>query len=150
MREFMLALLTCSVTMSAIALIHITVSPLLSKYCSAKSRYYAWLIVVIGLLIPFRPGFDSAVVEISIPAETVNTAPVLNYVPIDRTFLDSRGTVDAGTVTDSGGAAEAMADCVHSLGGWRGFALCVSSTPSHSVCAHDKTLECGCYKRPRP
>ncbi len=108
MRELMLALLTTTVTMSAVALIYIALSPLLSKCCSAKSRYYAWLIVVIGLLIPFRPSFDNAVVEISIPAETVNTAPVLNYVPIDRTFLDSRGTVDAGTVTDSSGAADAI------------------------------------------
>ncbi len=97
MREFMLALLTCSVTMSAIALIHITVSPLLSKYCSAKSRYYAWLIVVIGLLIPFRPSFNHAIVEINIPAVVVNVTPPEDYaVTSVEAVVDSNGTVDAG------------------------------------------------------
>ncbi len=69
MREFLLALAACSVAMSAIVLIYFAVSPLLSKRCSAKSRYYAWLILVIGLLIPFRPNVDSPVVKVNVPAE---------------------------------------------------------------------------------
>ncbi len=107
MRDLMLALLTCSVAMSAIMLIQLAISPLISKRCSARSRYYAWLVVVIGLLIPFRPSFNNAIVEIAIPAEPVNAAPVLNYVAIDAGFADNYGTVDAGTVIGNSGMAYA-------------------------------------------
>jgi beta-lactamase regulating signal transducer with metallopeptidase domain len=71
----MLALLTCSVTMSAVALFYMAITPLLAKRYSAKGRYYAWFVVVIGLLVPFRPHFDNAVVTVSMPGET--TMPVV-------------------------------------------------------------------------
>lgn len=53
MQNFMIALLTCSVSMSALALFYMAVTPLLARRYSAKGRYYAWLIIVIGLIIPF-------------------------------------------------------------------------------------------------
>lgn len=69
MQSFMIALLTCSITMSALALFYMAITPLLSKRYSAKGRYYTWLIVVIGLIIPFRPQFDNAVVKVDVPPE---------------------------------------------------------------------------------
>lgn len=69
MQSFIVTLLTCSITMSAIALFYMAVTPLLAKRYSAKGRYYAWLIIVIGLIIPFRPQFDNPFVKI-IPTET--------------------------------------------------------------------------------
>jgi len=55
--------------MSALALFYMAVTPLLAKRYSAKGRYYAWLIIVIGLIIPFRPQFDNPFVKIT-PTET--------------------------------------------------------------------------------
>ncbi|MFE4709555.1 M56 family metallopeptidase [Paenibacillus sp. NPDC056722] len=57
MRAFIITLLESSLTLSAIALVYITLTPSLSRRYSAKWRYYIWLVIIIGLLIPFRPHF---------------------------------------------------------------------------------------------
>ena len=75
MQNFVITLLTCSVTMSALALFYMAVTPLLSRRYSEKGRYYAWLIVVIGLIIPFRPQWSNAIVKMDMPSETA--APVI-------------------------------------------------------------------------
>jgi len=70
MQSFMITLLACSATMSALALLYMASAPLLSKRYTEKSRYYAWLIIIIGLIIPFRPQFSNAIVSIDLPGET--------------------------------------------------------------------------------
>jgi beta-lactamase regulating signal transducer with metallopeptidase domain len=60
MQSFVIALLTCSVAMSALALLYLALTPLLAKRYSARGRYYAWLIILIGLIVPFRPLFSKA------------------------------------------------------------------------------------------
>jgi beta-lactamase regulating signal transducer with metallopeptidase domain len=70
MQGFLIALLVCSVTMSLLALLYMAVMPFLSKHYSAKGHYYAWLIIVVGLIIPFRPQWTNAVVTITVPNET--------------------------------------------------------------------------------
>jgi beta-lactamase regulating signal transducer with metallopeptidase domain len=75
MQDFMFSLFTCSITMSALALFYMAIAPLLSKRYSAKGRYYTWLIVIIGLIIPFRPQFDNAVVKVDVPPEM--TLPII-------------------------------------------------------------------------
>ena len=67
MENFVIILLICSVTMSMLALVYMAITPIVSRRYSAKSRYYAWLIIVIGLIIPFRPQFDNALVQIDMP-----------------------------------------------------------------------------------
>lgn len=54
MSDFLTVLLTCSVTMSALAVVYMVLGPLLSRWYSERGRYYAWLILIIGL-IPLRP-----------------------------------------------------------------------------------------------
>ena len=68
MQNFMMTLLFCSVSMAAIGLIYMAAQPLLARHYSAKWRYYAWLIIVIGLIIPFRPQFNTAVVSLEMPS----------------------------------------------------------------------------------
>ena len=69
MQGFMITLLTCSVTMSALALLYMAFVPALSKRYSTKWLYYAWLAIVIGLIIPFRPQLGgSAIVKVDIPS----------------------------------------------------------------------------------
>jgi len=66
----MITLLTCSVIMSALSLLYMAAMPLLAKRYSEKGRYYAWLVIVVGLIIPFRPQFDSAFIKLDVPSET--------------------------------------------------------------------------------
>ena len=93
MQDFIITLLVCSVNMSALALFCIAVTPLAAKRYSAKGRYYAWLIIVIGLLIPFRPQWDNAIVQIDVPSRTVAPPAVSASIGNDIYFppLDSVG-----------------------------------------------------------
>ena len=87
MQSFMVMLLTCSVTMSALALFYMAVTPLFAKRYSEKGRYYAWLIVVIWLIIPFRPQFNNAFIKVDVPSGTVT--PIIqigNGTPITVPF----------------------------------------------------------------
>jgi|GEM_PF-2970517 len=74
MQSFMIALLACSVTMSALALFYMAITPILKKRYSEKGRYYAWLIIVVGLIIPFRPQWSNAIVKIDVPSATTTAA----------------------------------------------------------------------------
>ncbi len=67
MKGFMVMLLICSVTMSAAALFYMAATPLLAKHYSVKARYYSWLVIIIGLIIPFRPKFGNALVRVNVP-----------------------------------------------------------------------------------
>ena len=87
MQSFMVMLLTCSVTMSALALFYMAVTPLFAKRYSEKGRYYAWLIVVFWLIIPFRPQFNNAFIKVDVPSGTVT--PIIqigNGTPITVPF----------------------------------------------------------------
>ena len=97
MQNYILALLTCSFTMSAIALIYIAGTPILEKRYSEKGRYYAWLVVIIGLIVPFRPQLGNAIVKMDIPGGTAVpiiqigngtpvTIPIPATTPIDNTM----------------------------------------------------------------
>ena len=67
MQNLMITLLACSVTMSMLAFFYIAITPPLAKRYSEKGRYYAWIIVVIGLIIPFRPQFGNPIVKVDMP-----------------------------------------------------------------------------------
>lgn len=101
MQNFMIRVLVCSVTMSALAVIYMALTPFLVKRYSPGGIYYAWLIMVIGLIIPFRPCFDASFIEVT-PTDTVMpvvqagngmqpAGPMAGVLP----FLDSPGTSPA-------------------------------------------------------
>jgi len=75
MHGFMVMLLTCSFAMSLIALLYMVLNPLFAKFCSEKVRYYAWLIILIGLIIPIRPVWSNALIRVDLPS--VAAHPVL-------------------------------------------------------------------------
>ena len=68
MQDFMITLLICSVAMSVIALVYMASAPFLAKRYSEKWRYYAWLIIIGGLIIPFRPGWGNTLFNVEVPA----------------------------------------------------------------------------------
>ncbi|WP_213618497.1 M56 family metallopeptidase [Paenibacillus sp. J22TS3] len=75
MREFVTALIECSITMSVLVLGFIAATPWLSKRYSAKWLYYTWLVLVIGLIIPFRVHPDTAFIQMSTTPDY--TQPIL-------------------------------------------------------------------------
>ncbi|MCL1941636.1 MAG: M56 family metallopeptidase [Synergistaceae bacterium] len=75
MHSFIVTLLICSFTMSALALVYMVATPLLAKRYSVKWCYYTWLVVLIGLIIPFRPQWSSPIIRVDVPFEM--SAPVI-------------------------------------------------------------------------
>jgi len=76
MRDFVIMLAECSAGMSVLALAYMLAAPLLAKRYSEKWRYYAWLFIVVGLIVPFRPHFGDAVIRLDIPEKSATTAVV--------------------------------------------------------------------------
>ncbi len=90
MRDLIITLLMCSVTMSVISLFYMGITPLLSKRYSERGRYYVWLVIVLGLIIPFRPQWDNAIVKINVPAQTV--APIARNIGTAPVVFPGGGT----------------------------------------------------------
>ena len=67
---FLIALIICSLSMSVLALLYMAISPLLGKRYSEKGRYYTWLIILVGLIIPFRPQWGNSLIGVEIPVDT--------------------------------------------------------------------------------
>jgi len=64
---FMLNLLECSAVMSILSLVYMAALPFLSKRYTAQWLYYIWIFFVIGWIVPFRPYFDFAFVNVEMP-----------------------------------------------------------------------------------
>ena len=64
MEHVMITLLINSAVMSVLMLLYMAVTPLLARRYSAKGRYYAWLILILALMIPLRPQFGRSLVTI--------------------------------------------------------------------------------------
>jgi len=62
--------------MSAIALVYMVSMPFTSKRYSEKWRYYAWLVIVIGLIIPFRPQLNNAIIVLEVPTYYAQIAQI--------------------------------------------------------------------------
>ncbi|NLM09317.1 MAG: M56 family metallopeptidase [Clostridiaceae bacterium] len=78
MKDFMMMLLTYSAALSMVILFYIAIIPLLSKHYSATGLYYTWLVIVIGLLIPFRPRIDTAVIRTNTATRVILSNEILN------------------------------------------------------------------------
>lgn len=77
MQSVLTALIERSVAMSALILLYIAVTPLLEKRYAAKWRYYAWLVIVLGLVIPFRPPLEAAFVHVDVPISPSAIQPMM-------------------------------------------------------------------------
>ena len=94
MQHFVFMLLMCSVTVSVIAICYMAMTPMLTKRYSEKWCYYAWLVLVIGLIIPFRPQLNNAPIKVDITGEMAATTirvadgtPLIIPAPIENTVL---------------------------------------------------------------
>jgi beta-lactamase regulating signal transducer with metallopeptidase domain len=64
MQSYLIELLYCSVTTTVIAALFKLLTPRLIKRFRAQWCYYAWILIVIGLIIPFRPRFKRTLLEL--------------------------------------------------------------------------------------
>jgi len=64
--------------MSLLALLYMASTPFLAKRYYENGRYYAWLFIVIGFIIPFRPQWGNALVTVDMPNYAI--APVSQIV----------------------------------------------------------------------
>lgn len=92
MQNFMIALLVCSISMSLLAFIYMAITPFVSKRYSTKGCYYAWLVIVVGLIIPFRPQFANSFFTVDVPSGT--TTPAIS-IGSDMGFIISDFPGDA-------------------------------------------------------
>ena len=83
MQSFIITLFICSFTMALLALVYKAITPLLLKRYRAKWCYYAWLIIIGGLIllpfIPFRLHTRSSLVEIPLPSEEAAKATMEGF-----------------------------------------------------------------------
>jgi len=64
---FLTALLTTSLAMSAVILLLLLLNKILAAKLSAMARYRMWIIILIGLLIPFRPSIPVPYGPVQLP-----------------------------------------------------------------------------------
>lgn len=71
MRGFLSTLIECSISMTVLIFGFMAVTPWLSKRYAAKWIYYAWAIIVAGLIFPLRFHAGAALIPVNIipPAE---------------------------------------------------------------------------------
>ena len=67
MTQYVLSFLTTSLFMGLIILTILTFGALLPKAFSSKLRYAAWVVVLVGLIIPFRPMFGNGLITFDVP-----------------------------------------------------------------------------------
>lgn len=91
-QELIITIATCTVTMSLVALLFMELTKKLLKRYSAKCLYYTWVILIIGLIIPFRPQFDVGFLNIPIsrPSQIISNDSQSNlYPPVNSIVNDS-------------------------------------------------------------
>ena len=71
--------LLVSLIMGLVIALLFVISSIFGKQISAKTRYLMWIVIMIGLIIPFRPTVGSGMVEIpNFMTQAENYSPVLN------------------------------------------------------------------------
>lgn len=85
MDKVFMQLLTCSLSMTALALLAAILSPQLEKRYARRGLYTLWLVILLGFIIPIRPQIEKT------PAVTI-TVPSTVSQPIDLPALQIRTT----------------------------------------------------------
>lgn len=83
MEKFTVALVSCSVTMTVVALIYSLLSRWLKNVQSSKWRYYVWIFIFIGFIMIYKPSFGESALTVNVDGAAVNdfTVGESNFVP---------------------------------------------------------------------
>ena len=74
MTRFLLSYFANSILTSLVILTLLLLQPFLRKHFSTKCLYQAWLIILLALLIPFRPSFSNSFVSIDLPRTSIEAS----------------------------------------------------------------------------
>lgn len=89
MRTLFACLLSRSISMAGVGILLLILAPLLEKWYQAKTRYYAWLIVLSGFLVLWQPQESG---------KTLFTLPEERYFSFDNGWRKAeKGTEDRNT-----------------------------------------------------
>lgn len=69
MDKFIISLLLCSAEMTAVSVLYILVLRQLKKRQSPILRYYAWVVLLLGFLMPVKPSFGRSAITINEPLQ---------------------------------------------------------------------------------
>lgn len=105
MQTFFISLMECSVTMSVLVLCLIGLTSRLSKKYDAKWLYYIWLVIVIGLIIPFRFHTETPMIHKTLFVNPV-TAKQMEYDAWDMMENDQSQTEMQNTMVGDPGNQE--------------------------------------------
>lgn len=89
MQELFVSYLRNSISLSVVALLIITFSPLISRRYSAKCRYYLWVVIFVPLLFPIRPQVSIRLPKFIQPFLTLSTKGVTRISPSTASILAS-------------------------------------------------------------
>lgn len=78
MQHFIVMLLLSSLSTSIIALAYMAIMPFLARHYSVRGRYYAWLVIIVGFITPFRPNFDFTILKVNISKTPFQVAAIGN------------------------------------------------------------------------
>lgn len=99
MQSFLITLLLRSLVMVLLGLFYTAVIPLLLRRYRAKWCYYAWLIIIVGLILPFRLQISSQMVEMPLPVQNVTGAAMEGFpgdITYTRNWMESSAHVLSG------------------------------------------------------
>lgn len=80
MEMFLRMMLECTLTMTAVALLFMAVTPLLSKRYSARSLCVAWIVILVGFVVPLRP--QPAPAAITMPVAPARVVHIVQRPPV--------------------------------------------------------------------
>lgn len=77
MGGFLLNLLECTLTMTALSCLLLALTPLLERRYSPRCLYALWLVVLVGFAVPVRPGDAPQAMTVTLPAPEAMSAASL-------------------------------------------------------------------------
>lgn len=86
MEKLVLSLLASSLTMTAVAFVYVLILKILKEHWSAKWRYYTWVLIFTGFLMPFKPSFGTAAVNFDAELQAVGIGDARQYVLPEESF----------------------------------------------------------------
>ncbi len=86
MEKFVLSLLTSSLTMTIVAFVLMLLSKILKERWSAKWRYYTWVLIFAGFLIPYRFSFGVSAVKIDMEYQRISVGNAAGFSLPNETF----------------------------------------------------------------
>ena len=129
------ALLSTSLSMSAVALLVLAANRLAATRIRASFRYYAWLVVLVGFILPYKPviapfripiGFETVVSPLATQGDIQNETNEANMPDFesDPFFLPQSGTLGAGVAQMQAAIAKPALSLVFiPLGTWMAVAI---------------------------